>query len=98
MYRGLSEHVLLLHVLACVLLSVVPSSIHSVPCLDCPCLSCGHRYEKMSTDQPDEAYQVTATSHWVVEWTGGGQSGTIEFDLTTDALPIRIGEAQVLTQ
>ena len=60
--------------------------------------TCGHRYEKMSTDQPDEAYQVTATSHWVVEWTGGGQSGTIEFDLTTDALPIRIGEAQVLTQ
>ena len=60
--------------------------------------TCGHRYEKMSTDQPDGAYQVTATSHWVVEWTGGGQSGTIEFDLTTDALPIRIGEAQVLTQ
>ena len=52
----------------------------------------------MSTDQPDGAYQVTATSHWVVEWTGGGQSGTIEFDLTTDPLPIRIGEAQVLTQ
>jgi hypothetical protein len=60
--------------------------------------TCGHRYEKMSTDQPDGAYQVTATSHWVVEWTGGGQSGTIEFDLTTVPLPIRIGEAQVLTQ
>jgi len=60
--------------------------------------TCGHRYEKMSTAQPDGAYQVTATSHWVVEWTGGGQSGTIEFELTTDALPIRIGEAQVLTQ
>lgn len=60
--------------------------------------TCGHRYEKMSTDQPDGAYQVTATSHWVVEWTGGGQSGAIEFNLTTDALPIRIGEAQVLTQ
>lgn len=60
--------------------------------------TCGHRYAKMSTGQPDGAYQVTATSHWVVEWTGGGQSGTIEFDLTTDPLPIRIGEAQVLTQ
>lgn len=60
--------------------------------------SCGHRYAKMSSDQPSGAYQVTATSHWVVEWTGGGQSGTIEFDLTTDPLPIRIGEAQVLTQ
>jgi hypothetical protein len=60
--------------------------------------TCGHRYDKMSTDQPDGVYQVTATSHWVVEWTGGGQSGTIDFDLATDALPIRIGEAQVLTQ
>lgn len=60
--------------------------------------TCGHRYTKTSTDRPDRAYQVTATSHWVVEWTGGGQSGTIEFDLTTDQLPIRIGEAQVLTQ
>ncbi|WP_370107672.1 hypothetical protein [Nocardioides sp.] len=63
-----------------------------------PSPTCGHRYAKMSSDQPDGAYQVTATSHWVVEWTGGGQSGTIEFDLTTEPLPIRIGEAQVLTQ
>jgi hypothetical protein len=60
--------------------------------------TCGHRYEKTSSNQPDGAYQVSATSHWVVAWTGGGQSGTIELDLTTDALPIRIGEAQVLTQ
>lgn len=60
--------------------------------------TCGHRYELMSDDQPEGAYQVTATSHWVVEWTGGGQSGTVELDLTTDSLPIRIGEAQVLTQ
>jgi len=60
--------------------------------------TCGHRYDKMSTDQPDGAYQVTATSHWVVKWTGGGQSGTIELDLTTEPLPIRVGEAQVLTQ
>ena len=63
-----------------------------------PSPTCGYRYAEMSSDQPDGAYQVTATSHWVVEWTGGGQSGTIEFDLTTDPLPIRIGEAQVLTQ
>lgn len=60
--------------------------------------TCGHRYDKMSTGQPDGAYQVTATSHWVVEWNGGGQSGTIDLDLTTNPLPIRVGEAQVLTQ
>ncbi|MGL5825272.1 MAG: hypothetical protein ACRCYU_10720 [Nocardioides sp.] len=60
--------------------------------------TCGHRYEKMSTDQPDRAYQITATSHWIVEWTGAGQTGTIEFDLTTNPVPVRIAEAQVLTQ
>lgn len=60
--------------------------------------TCGHRYAMMSTDQPDGAYQVTATSHWVVEWSGAGQSGIIELDLTTNPLPIRVGEAQVLTQ
>lgn len=60
--------------------------------------TCGHHYEQMSDDQPDDAYQVIATSHWVVEWSGGGQSGTIELDITTEPLPIRIGEAQVLTQ
>src|SRR5680860_285964 len=60
--------------------------------------TCGHRYAKMSSGQADGAYQVTATSHWVVEWNGGGQSGTIELDLTTEPLPIRVGEAQVLTQ
>lgn len=63
-----------------------------------PSPTCGYRYAEISSDQPDGAYQVTATSHWVVDWTGGGQSGTIEFDLTTDPRPIRIGEAQVLTQ
>ncbi|WP_217996714.1 hypothetical protein [Nocardioides jensenii] len=60
--------------------------------------TCGHRYAMMSTDQPDGAYQVTATSHWVVAWSGAGQSGIIELDLTTNPLPIRVGEGQVLTQ
>lgn len=60
--------------------------------------TCGHRYQLMSDDQDDGAYEVTATSHWVIEWSGGGQTGTIELNTTTDPLPIRIGEAQVLTQ
>lgn len=60
--------------------------------------TCGHRYTKMSSGQPGGAYQVTAISHWVIEWAGGGQSGTIEVDLATAPLPIRVGEAQVLTQ
>lgn len=58
---------------------------------------CGHRYEQTSAHQPGQKYTVTATSHWIAEWAGGGQSGTIEFDLSTDT-QIQIGEMQVLTQ
>jgi hypothetical protein len=36
---------------------------------------CGHRY----TTAGD--YTITATSHWQVQWHGGGQSGTINFTL-----------------
>jgi hypothetical protein len=60
--------------------------------------NCGHRYEQTSVDQPDEAYQVVATTQWVVEWSGGGMTGRIEFDLASDPVPIRIGEMQVLVQ
>lgn len=44
-----------------------------------PSPNCGHRYEAPGR------YQVTATSHWDVDWTGGGQAGTIRFTLTRDA-------------
>ena len=60
--------------------------------------TCGHRYEKMSSGQPENASPVTATSRWVIEWNGGGQTGTIELNLVSDPLPIRVGEVQVLTQ
>ncbi|MFC0221220.1 hypothetical protein [Nocardioides zeicaulis] len=59
--------------------------------------TCGHRYQRTSADQPDGAYQVTATSYWIVEWAGGGMTGQMEFDLSSVAA-IRVGEAQVLTQ
>ncbi|QXT63513.1 hypothetical protein [Tessaracoccus palaemonis] len=36
---------------------------------------CGYMYESRGD------YTVTATAHWLVEWTGGGQSGTIPLDL-----------------
>jgi hypothetical protein len=57
--------------------------------------SCGHVYQQTSADQPNDAYAVTATSHWVADWSGGGQSGAITFELSiTERL--RIGEMQVL--
>jgi hypothetical protein len=57
---------------------------------------CGHTYLQTSSRQPDGLYTVTATSHWIAQWTDDtGQSGTIPFELTTSE-QIRIGELQVL--
>ena len=52
---------------------------------------CGHTYGRQGR------YTVRATSYWVVDWAGMGQSGTIRFDLTEDT-QIVMGEVQVLTQ
>jgi hypothetical protein len=57
---------------------------------------CGYRYQHISHGQPNNAYTVTATSHWIVTWTAGaGQTGTINLDLT-QTTQIRVGEAQAL--
>jgi hypothetical protein len=52
---------------------------------------CGHRYTKQG------AYEVTATSYWMVQWEGVGQTGTIPLDFTSTA-NIVMGEAQVISQ
>ena len=56
---------------------------------------CGHRYSRTSVGKPDNAYPITATSYWVVNWTGGGSSGRIVLDLTAQT-QIQVGELQVL--
>jgi hypothetical protein len=49
---------------------------------------CGHRY-----DQTGDPYDVTASSFWVADWEGGGQSGQLFFRIdNTDEL--RVGEIQ----
>lgn len=58
---------------------------------------CGHRYESTSWKQPGHKLTVTATAQWTVEWEGGGQSGIIPIDHTSQT-QIRVGEIQVLTQ
>lgn len=50
---------------------------------------CGYLYES------DGTYTVTATSNWDVQWSGGGQSGTIPLTLSRDAEVI-VGELQSL--
>ncbi|WP_244928501.1 hypothetical protein [Nocardioides sp. W7] len=57
---------------------------------------CGHTYEKSSAREPDEAYTVTATSSWVITWSGAGQTGTIRLNGLNRSTQIQIGEAQVL--
>ena len=57
---------------------------------------CGHTYKKSSAGQTDDAYTVTATSSWVITWSGAGQTGTIRLDGLNRSTQIRIGEAQVL--
>lgn len=53
---------------------------------------CSHRYQKMS---PKDGYQVTTTYTWDIDWSAGGQSGTIT---TSDSETVRIpiGELQAL--
>lgn len=57
---------------------------------------CGHVYRKSSAHEPGETYTVTATSAWVVQWTGAGQTGTIRLNGLFRSVQITVGEAQVL--
>lgn len=61
-----------------------------------PSPDCGHRYTRTSAGKPGNAYPVTATSFWVVKWTGpGGSSGQIPLTLTATT-SIQVGELQAL--
>lgn len=57
---------------------------------------CGHTYTRSSAHEADDAYTVTATSSWVITWSGAGQTGTIRLNGLVRSTQIRIGEAQVL--
>ena len=51
-----------------------------------PSPDCGHVYSVQGY------YTVTATAHWSLQWSGGGQSGTFMTDQVASA-PVVIGEA-----
>lgn len=59
---------------------------------------CGHVYTASSSSKPDHRFTVTATSDWIVEWEGAGQTGTIRLNGLVREAQIAIGEAQVLVQ
>jgi hypothetical protein len=57
---------------------------------------CGYRYRHTSAGRPGNAYPVTATSYWLVDWTGpGGTGGQIPLTLTASTT-IVVGELQAL--
>lgn len=57
---------------------------------------CGHTYTRSSAYETGDAYTVTATSSWVITWSGAGQTGTIRLNGLIRSTQIQIGEAQVL--
>lgn len=59
---------------------------------------CGYVYTTSSAPKPDHKFKVTATSDWVIEWAGAGQTGTIRLNGLVREAQIAIGEAQVLVQ
>lgn len=59
------------------------------PAVDSP--TCGFRYQKTSTGG---TFTLSATTNWIVEWSGGGQTGNIQMPTTTSSTEIRVGELQ----
>ncbi|WP_025620012.1 hypothetical protein [Salinispora cortesiana] len=43
-------------------------------------------------------YQIQATTHWTVSWSGGGESDSFEVTRTSGTVTIEIDELQVVTQ
>jgi hypothetical protein len=60
--------------------------------------TCGYVYATASSREQDGKFTVTASSDWVVEWTGAGQSGVIRLNGLRRSVAIAVGEAQVLVQ
>jgi hypothetical protein len=59
---------------------------------------CGYVYTTSSSSKPGSKFTVTATSEWVIEWEGAGQTGTIRLNGLVREAQIAVGEAQVLVQ
>ncbi|MBN1171065.1 MAG: hypothetical protein JXA67_02725 [Micromonosporaceae bacterium] len=61
--------------------------------------TCGYTYPRPSStaDHPHGRYTVTATTHWTVAWSGGGQSGVLT-PTSQSQTSVEIGEIQVVSQ
>ena len=72
-----------------------PGTVYSDEYGDRMSPDCGHRYTETSVGLPGDAYPVSATSSWIVDWNGGGRSGQISVELSAQT-QIQVGELQVL--
>lgn len=61
---------------------------------------CSYTYAHSSAGRPDDAYQVTATIEWAVDWSVAGASGggPLPALFTTSPVSVRVGEMQALNQ
>ncbi|MFI5808581.1 hypothetical protein [Streptomyces sp. NPDC051561] len=57
---------------------------------------CGHTYRRSSAGKRGEAYVVSVTVGWDVEWQGGGEQGVVPGMQTQAQMPLRVAEAQAL--
>ncbi|WP_143556908.1 hypothetical protein [Serinibacter salmoneus] len=55
---------------------------------------CSMGWERTSTAQPGGTYDLTVTSSWQVEWSGGGEAGTMAFDLV-NTRPVAVIDRKV---
>jgi len=53
--------------------------------------TCGFRFQHTSGSG---TFTVTATTNWVVTWSGGGQTGTVQMPSTSSSTQVRVGELQ----
>lgn len=60
-----------------------------------PSPTCGYRYSRAATSRPGGVFPVTATTHWVVDWSGAGRSGQLAFSMSSQGA-LRVVEVQAL--
>jgi hypothetical protein len=59
---------------------------------------CGHTYTRSSLGEPNNEFNVSATVHWTVTWTGAGQGGTFPDLTTTSTAAFAVVESQALNR
>lgn len=60
-----------------------------------PSPTCGYTYTRSSFGMPNEAFTVTVTAYWRVDWSGNGESGVITRQVGR-SIPKRVGEIQAI--